>query len=200
MHDDKVRPKVFVIVGSTRPGRIGRAIAEWYIRLAEKHHPEIRFELVDLAVWDLPMLNEPMPAKARNYQHSRTKQWSTKVGEADGYIIVTPEYNHGYPASLKNALDYLYHEWNGKPAVLIGYSWSGGRHVIEQLRHVVSELGMAPLSRHIPIFLRPDMLTMQRQLINPDSSLAEYVNEAAQITDSLAYILVKGVEHEPKKL
>ncbi len=194
MHDNKVGPKVLVIVGSTRPGRIGHAIAEWYIGLAEKYHPEIRFELVDLATWDLPILNEPIPAKARNYQHSHTKKWSTKVSEGDGYIIVTPEYNHGYPASLKNALDYLYHEWNGKPVTLIGYSWSGGRHVIEQLQHVVSELGMIPLLRYIPIFLRPDMFTMQRQLINPDSSLAEYVNKAAQITDDLARILVKGVD------
>jgi NAD(P)H-dependent FMN reductase len=98
------------------------------VRLAEKYHPEIEFEfeLIDIARWNRPILSESVPAKAHSYQHDHTKRWSTKMSEANGYVSVTPEYNHGYPASLKNALGYLYHEWNGKPVALVGYSWGGG--------------------------------------------------------------------------
>jgi len=188
--------KVFVIIGSARPGRIGHTIAEWYVQVAKGQRPEMQFEIIDLAEWNLPLLNEPIPARSHIYQHNHTKRWSAKISEADGYIIVTPEYNHGYPASLKNALDYLYDEWNSKPVGLVGYSWDGAKRVIEQLQQVLAGLKMIPLPKYLPIQLRPDMFSMQRQLVDAETHLAHYANEVAHMINEMNFTLKGGADHE----
>lgn len=136
--------KIQIIAGSTRNGRQGIKIAQWIFSYAQKI-ADVEAELLDLKLWNLPIYDEPEPDIA--------KQWMKKVAVADGYVIVTPEYNHGYPASLKNALDYPYEEWNRKVVGFIAYSGGRGAGIraVEQLKQVVIELQMAPLREAIYI-------------------------------------------------
>jgi NAD(P)H-dependent FMN reductase len=117
--------KVAIIIGSTRPGRIGEGVGKWVYEIASKR-TDASFELVDLAEVNLLLLDEPFPPAMHRYTKEHTKAWSEKVTSFDGFIFVTPEYNHGVPAALKNALDFLYVEWNNKVAGFIGYGNTGG--------------------------------------------------------------------------
>ncbi len=145
--------KIQVILGSIRQGRFGDKPAKWIFDLAKKKKG-LMSELVDLRDYALPFYDEKIsPSRLKGkYPNPAVQRWANKVKEADGYIIVTPEYNHGYPAVLKNALDYIYDEWNNKPVGFISYGSVGGARVVEQLRQVVVELQMAPIrsSIHIP--------------------------------------------------
>jgi NAD(P)H-dependent FMN reductase len=144
--------KIQVILGSAREERNGIKVFEWVKKLLSKHK-EAEFEFIDLLEWNLPFYNDATsPLYAKSYDDPLITKWSKKIASADGYIIVTPEYNHGYPAVLKNALDHLYHEWVNKPVAFIGYGGSsGGSRAIEQLRQVVNELQMAPIRESILI-------------------------------------------------
>jgi NAD(P)H-dependent FMN reductase len=137
--------KIGVIVSSTRPTRIGRKLADWFMGQVAGA-PDLAFELIDLAEVNLPFLNEPKSPMMGDYQHEHTKQWSEKVKAYDGYVFVTAEYNHGYPAPLKNALDSAFHEWARKPVAFFGYGSLGATRAIEQLINVTARLDMAPLS------------------------------------------------------
>lgn len=131
-----------IIIGSTRPNRFGPQLAKWLMELA-RDHTEARFELIDLKKVNLPFLDEPDEPSAGNYVHDHTKKWSKIIDGADGFIWVHPEYNHGMNASLKNALDFLWREWNDKPVALAGYgAAAGGARAAEQLRLVASGLKM----------------------------------------------------------
>ncbi len=134
-----------VILGSTREGRKGEMVASWAMEQL-KYIKGITFELIDLKEWNLPFLDEK--------ESEIVTKWGEKVKEADGYIIITPEYNHGYPAPLKNALDSAYDEWNKKPVAFISYSIGigAGIRAVEQLRQVAVELQMVPVrdALHIP--------------------------------------------------
>jgi NAD(P)H-dependent FMN reductase len=142
-----------VIVGTTRPNRFSEKAARWIFGEASRR-PELDVQWVDLRDYPLPFYDEPLsPVRlAGQYIHDEARTWARKVAEADGYIIVTGEYNHGYPAVLKNALDYVYSEWNEKAVGFVGYGNAGGARAIEQLRQVAVELRMAPikLSVHLP--------------------------------------------------
>lgn len=149
--DEKL--KVKVIVGSTRPSRFGDKPAAWIAGLAgQKGNMEV--EILDLRDYPLPFYNEPVSASQLkgNYTNDVAPRWASKIAEADAYIIVSPEYNHGYPAVLKNALDHAYYEWNKKPVAFVAYGSVGGARSVEQLRQVAVELQMAPLRNavHIP--------------------------------------------------
>lgn len=136
---------VKIIVASTRPGRFGIQPANWLMELG-KEHPETTFELVDLKEIDLPFLDEEMPALYSKYSNSHTKAWSKAIDEADGFIVVTAEYNHSYPAPLKNALDFLAKEWFNKPVAYVGYgAEAGGARAIEHLRAAGAQLGLFDL-------------------------------------------------------
>ncbi len=140
-----------IILGSTRDVRLGATVAQWVLEQAGKHN-EFQTELVDLKDWDLPMLNEVEPASSGKYTLDIVKRWSKNIASADAYIVVTPEYNHGYPAVLKNAMDYLFLEWNKKPIAFVGYGGgAGGSRAVEQLRQVVIELEMAPIRESVVI-------------------------------------------------
>jgi NAD(P)H-dependent FMN reductase len=147
-------PTIHVIIGSTRQNRFSEKPARYLFDELSKREG-IRSELVDLRDWPLPFYDEPIsPASNKgSYSHELGKKWAAKVGEADGYIIVTPEYNHGYPAVLKNALDWVFPEWNNKPVGFVSYGNVGGARAIEQLRQVVIELHMVPMRNaiHIPV-------------------------------------------------
>ncbi|PKL08568.1 MAG: NADPH-dependent FMN reductase [Spirochaetae bacterium HGW-Spirochaetae-7] len=134
-----------IIIGSTRPGRFASTFAKWLTTIAKEFEAANpggpRFELVDLADQKLPLLDEAVPANMNKYEHDHTKRWSKVVGEADGFVFVTQEYNHGYSASLKNAIDYLFYEWNNKPVAFASYGGAaGGARAVEQLREVSGEV------------------------------------------------------------
>ncbi len=136
--------KIAVIVGSTRPSRVGRKIADWFVDQVSDT-PDVKFTLIDLADVNLPFLDESNLASMQQYQREHTKKWSKLIDSFDGYVFVTPEYNHGYPASLKNAIDYLYNEWARKPVAFVGYGALGGSATLEHLVPVVAQIGMVPL-------------------------------------------------------
>lgn len=137
--------KIAVIVGSTRPARAGRIIADWFINEV-KDTPDVAFDLIDLEEENLPFLNEPESAMTGNYTQDTTKTWSAKIAQYDGFVFVTPEYNHGYSAPLKNALDLLNAEWKHKPVAFVGYGVLGAARSIEQLAPVAAQLNMVPLT------------------------------------------------------
>ncbi|MBW4077648.1 MAG: NAD(P)H-dependent oxidoreductase [Acidobacteria bacterium] len=136
------KPVLSIIVASTRPGRAGLGIANWFHELALARGA-FDVEFVDLAVLDLPLLNEPRQPVTRHYEFEHTKRWSTMVERADAFVFVMPEYNHSYNAALKNALDYLYHEWRDKPVGLVGYGGGAlGARAIEAIKPVLTALGL----------------------------------------------------------
>ncbi len=145
--------KINVILGSTRDGRNGIKVANWFMNLAKAtKDSDLSFELVDLSEWNIPFIESAMPPSMGTYPAGITTDWAKKMEEADGYIIISPEYNHGYTAVLKNALDVIYKEWNYKPVTFVGYgAVSGGIRAIEQLRQVVIELRMIPLKEDVTI-------------------------------------------------
>src|SRR5256885_8361374 len=116
--------RIEIIIGSTRPGRNGEAVAKWVHEIAQKRS-DAEFELVDIKDFNLPLLDEPVPAAMGNYSKPHTKAWGAKIDSFDGYVFVTPEYNHGMNGALKNAIDFLYREWNNKAAGFVGYGGAG---------------------------------------------------------------------------
>ncbi|GGJ94900.1 reductase [Pilimelia anulata] len=129
-----------IIVASTRPGRIGRPIADWVAERAGAHGA-FDVELVDLAEWNLPMMDEPAHPRLRRYTHQHTKDWSARIDSGDAYAFVLPEYNYGYTAPLKNALDYLYGEWSDKPVGLVSYGGiAAGTRAAQLLRPVLASV------------------------------------------------------------
>jgi len=116
---------VAIVTGSTRPGRNNEAVARWVFELATERS-DADFELVDIAEYGLPLLDEPLPPSLGKYTHAHTRRWAAKIASFDAYVFVTPEYNHGIPAALKNAIDYLFLEWNNKAAGFVSYAGTGG--------------------------------------------------------------------------
>jgi len=147
--------KIAIIVGSTRPGRKAEAVAKWAYELARKR-ADAEFALVDLEAFALPLLDEPMPAASGSYSHPHTKAWSAAIASCDGFAFVTPEYNHGTSGALKNAIDFLYNEWNDKAAGFIGYGSSMGARAIENLRLVMASLQVATVRPQVGLSLFAD--------------------------------------------
>ena len=147
--------RVAVIVGSTRPGRKAEAVARWVHAIA-KRRSDAEFEIVDIATYDLPLLDEPVPPSLGQYSKPHTLAWAAKVASFDAFIFVTPEYNHGIPGALKNAIDFLYAEWNNKAAGFVGYGSAGGVRAIEHLRGVMGELQVADVRSDIRLSLFTD--------------------------------------------
>jgi len=144
-------PKLNVVVASTRPGRIGYPVAQWFVDLAVAHGG-FDVELVDLAEVNLPLLDEPNHPRLGQYVHQHTKDWSASVDGADAFVFVTPEYNHGMPASLKNAIDYLHSEWQYKPVGFVSYGGvSGGTRAVQMTKQVVNALKMTPVNEAVSI-------------------------------------------------
>ena len=144
--------RIGIILGSTRPGRNGEQVAKWVYDLASRRD-DAEFELVDLADYPLPHLDEPLPPSVGQYHNEHTKQWAAKIGSFDGFVIVTPEYNHGTSGVLKNALDFLYAEWNNKAVGFVSYGGTGGARAVEHLRLVAGELQMADVRQQVVLSL-----------------------------------------------
>ena len=147
--------KVAIVVGSTRPGRKAEAVARWVHGIATKRS-DAEFEVVDIKDFDLPLLDEAMPPAMGQYDQPHTKAWAAKVAAFDAYVFVTPEYNHGPSGALKNAIDYLYREWNNKAAGFVGYGSAGGVRAVEQLRLVMGELQVADVRAQVALSLFTD--------------------------------------------
>ena len=150
--------KVGIIVGSTRPGRHADAVANWVLEHAKKRS-DAQFEIVDIADFKLPLLDEPVPPSQGQYSQPHTRAWAQKVASFDAYIFVTPEYNHAPSAALKNAIDFVYGEWNNKAAGFVSYgaSSNGGR-AVEQLRLVMAELQIADVRAQVLLSLYTDFV------------------------------------------
>lgn len=148
--------KIGIIIGSTRPGRNGEAVARWTYDIAKKRN-DAEYELVDLADFNLPIYDEPIPpAMGQPYSKAHTKAWSEKIASFDGYVFVTPEYNHATSGALKNALDFLFLEWNNKAAGFVGYGSLGGSRAVENLRLILGELMIADVRAQVALSLRDD--------------------------------------------
>ena len=146
---------IAVILASTREGRIGERVARWIHRVAAAR-PELAVELLDLKDYPLPFFALPGSPRTleANYADDAARRWVAAIGPRDGFIIVTPEYNHAYPAVLKNALDYAYAGWMRKPVAFVSYGGSsGGVRAVQQLRQVVIELRMIPVRDDVGIRL-----------------------------------------------
>jgi len=148
--------KIGIILGSTRPNRNGVQVAKWVYDVASRR-ADAEYELVDLLDYPLPHLDEPASAAwSPDYQHEHTKQWSEKVASFDGFVIVTPEYNHSTSGVLKNAIDYLYKEWNNKAVGFVSYGGVGGARAAEHLRLIAGELQMADVRQQVTVSLRTE--------------------------------------------
>ncbi|MEP6944607.1 MAG: NAD(P)H-dependent oxidoreductase [Acidobacteriota bacterium] len=147
--------KIAIIIGSTRPGRIGEAVAKWVYEIA-KVRTDAEFELVDIKDYDLPLLDEPLPPSMGQYSKEHTQKWAEKIASFDGFVFVTPEYNHGTSGALKNALDFIYGEWNNKSAGFVGYGSMMGSRAVENLRLVAGELQIADVRAQVGLSLFTD--------------------------------------------
>jgi NAD(P)H-dependent FMN reductase len=147
--------RIAVIIGSTRPGRNGEAVAKWIHEIAQKR-TDAEFELVDIKDFNLPLLDEPMPPSMGQYSKPHTKAWAARIGSFDGYVFVTPEYNHGISGALKNAIDFLFAEWSNKAAGFVSYGGAGGARAVEQLRLVLAEVQMATVRNQVLLSLFSD--------------------------------------------
>jgi NAD(P)H-dependent FMN reductase len=147
--------KIGIIVGSTRPGRKADAVARWVHEIARKR-ADADFEVVDIQDFDLPLLDEPVPPSMGQYSKPHTKAWAAKIGSFDAFVFVTPEYNHGTSGALKNAIDFLFAEWNNKAAGFVGYGSAGGVRAVEHLRLVMAEVQVATVRNQVALSLFTD--------------------------------------------
>jgi NAD(P)H-dependent FMN reductase len=134
------QPILQIVIASTRPGRVGKPVADWFEDQA-KRHGGFHVEMVDLAEVNLPFFDEPNHPRLREYTHDHTKAWSETVSRGDAYVFVTPEYNYGFNAVLKNALDYLSAEWAFKPALIVSYGGvAAGTRAAQMLKQILGAL------------------------------------------------------------
>jgi NAD(P)H-dependent FMN reductase len=150
--------RIAIIIGSTRPGRKGETVAKWVYEIAQKRSEVggAEFELVDIKDFNLPLLDEPVPPIMGQYTHEHTKVWSAKIASFDAYVFVTPEYNHATSAALKNAIDFLYHEWVNKAAGFVGYGGAAGVRAVENLRLIMGEMQVADVRAQVGLSLFTD--------------------------------------------
>ena len=147
--------KIAIVLGSTRPGRKGEAVAKWVHEIAQKR-TDAEFELVDIQDFNLPLLDEPVPPSMGKYSQDHTKRWAARVASFDAYVFVTPEYNHSTSGALKNAIDFLYAEWNNKAAGFVSYGSAGGARAVEHLRLILAEVQIATVRAQVMLSLATD--------------------------------------------
>ena len=147
--------KIGIITGSTRPGRKSEAVARWVYDIAAKRS-DASFEVVDIAAFDLPLLDEAVPPIMNQYANPHTKAWAAKIATFDAFVFVTPEYNHSTSGALKNAIDFLYREWNDKAAAFVGYGGAGGTRAVEHLRQIMGEIKVADVRAQVGLSLFTD--------------------------------------------
>jgi NAD(P)H-dependent FMN reductase len=147
--------KIAIIISTTRPQRVGDSVAKWVYELARKR-TDAEFEPIDIRDFNLPLLDEPIPPSQGKYSQDHTKAWGAKIASFDAFVFVTAEYNHSVPGSLKNALDFVYQEWNNKAAGFVGYGSAGGTRAVEALRLILAELQVATVRNQVALSLFTD--------------------------------------------
>ena len=172
--------RVAVVIGSTRHGRICPGIAAWVSAVA-RVGGTLRYETLDLAEVNLPFLDEPLMAALGNYEHEHTKAWSRIVSAYDGFIFVFPQYNWGYPAPLKNALDFLYAEWAEKPASFVTYGTHGGSRAADQFSGLLRGLHMIELADHLEVVITDEDVDASWQLRDLDAVMFPYTEQTRAI-------------------
>jgi NAD(P)H-dependent FMN reductase len=186
---------VGIILGSTRPNRNGEAVAKWVIEQT-KSRTDASYELVDIKDYDLPLLDEPIPPSQGKYSQPHTKRWAEKIASFDAFVFVTPEYNHSTSGALKNAIDFLYREWNNKAAGFVSYGSAGGARAVEALRLIMAEIQIADVRAQVMFSLFTDFKNfsefapdprhdaeldaMLKQLVKWGSALKTVRSEAAK--------------------
>lgn len=164
----KDRTRIHVVICSTRPSRIGPAIAQWFVRAAEPY-AAADLRLIDLADFALPLFDEPKHPRLRQYAQDHTLRWSASVDQADAFVFVTPEYNYGPPPSLLNAMTYLVHEWKYKPLAFVSYGGvSGGLRGVQVTKQVATTLRMVPILEAVVIPGVPSHLSAEGAFV-PDA-------------------------------
>jgi NAD(P)H-dependent FMN reductase len=160
--------RLHTIICSTRPGRVGPAVATWFNDRA-KEHGKFDAVLVDLADFNLPIFDEPLHPRLQKYEHAHTKAWSASVAAADAFVFVTPEYNYGPPPSLLNALNFLSLEWNYKPASFVSYGGvSGGLRAVQLEKQTLTALKMMPIPEAVAIPSMAQHLDQNRTFVSND--------------------------------
>lgn len=181
--------KLGIIIASTRPNRVGLPVAQWINAEALGHGGFDEVALIDLLELDLPFMNEPHHPRLRNYQHQHTKDWSALVESTDAFVFVMPEYNYGFTAPLKNAIDYLNHEWYYKPVGLVSYGGvAAGTRAAQMIKQVVTTLKMTPLFEAVSIPFVQKLLSDDEQL-QPNSVMVAAAkamfDELKRVSDAL---------------
>ncbi|MBA4141962.1 MAG: NAD(P)H-dependent oxidoreductase [Nitrosospira sp.] len=173
--------ELHIIICSTRPGRVGPAVARWFYDLAVQHG-KFKVMWVDLAEFNLPVYDEPEHPIRQNYRHEHTKRWAASVNAADAYVFVTPEYNFGPPPSLLNALNYVYKEWNYKPAGLVSYGGiSGGLRSALVEKITLTTLKMMPMVEAVTVQNVSAQLDVDRNFMPGE----HHVNSGTSLLDEL---------------
>lgn len=174
--------RLMIVIASTRPGRAGGPVADWFEGKA-RAHGAFEIDVADLAAMNLPMLDEPGHPRLQRYTHQHTKDWSARVAAADAFAFVMPEYNFGFNAPIKNALDYLHTEWQYKPVGFVSYGGvSAGTRAVQMLKQVVTALKMMPLPEAVSIPFVAQFLDEDRR-IRPNAVMEQ---AAEVLLDELA--------------
>lgn len=182
------KPILQIVIASTRPGRVGSSVAEWF---APRAVTDDRFavEVIDLAEVNLPLLDEPNHPRLRRYTHQHTKDWSATVDRADAFVFVIPEYNYGFNAVIKNAIDYLHAEWAHKPVGFVSYGGvAAGTRAVQMLKQVVTTLKMVPVFESVNIPFVAQFLDSDRKLQPNDvmeGAATDMLAELARWTEAL---------------
>lgn len=191
--DVTVDERIAVIIGSTRPTRICPGIAAFTQQTLAEHTP-LHYELVDLADIDLPLLDEPLKAALHDYRHAHTKAWSKTIDGFAGFVFVVPQYNWGYPAVFKNALDYLYDEWRGKPATSVTYGTRGGNKAADQIHQLFGGLHMRALPDRVELIITDEQVDERSQLKDLAATMAPYRDQLHQIDTEMIEALEETQE------
>jgi NAD(P)H-dependent FMN reductase len=182
-------PRLQIIIASTRPGRVGLPVARWFEAQA-RAHGAFEVELVDLLELNLPFMDEPNHPRLAQYTHQHTKHWSALVAAADAFVFVTPEYNYGFTAALKNAIDFLHSEWQYKPVGFVSYGGvAGGTRAVQMIKQIVTTLKMTPLFEAVTIpfvaqFLDDEGEFLPNEMI--EQSVKPMLDELLRVSKALA--------------
>jgi NAD(P)H-dependent FMN reductase len=178
--------KIAIITGSTRPGRKNEAVAAWVHKLAVKRD-DASFELIDIADYDLPLLDEALPPFMGRYAKAHTIAWAETIDSFDGFVFVTAEYNHGPSGALKNAIDFLSQEWQDKAAGFVGYGGAGGARAVEHLRQIVGSLHVADVRNQVVLTLAADFenYTDFRPAAHQEAALAAMLDQVVAWSGAL---------------
>jgi NAD(P)H-dependent FMN reductase len=191
-------PVLQIIIASTRPGRVGPSVASWIYDRAVAHGG-FDVELIDLAEVNLPMYDEPKHPRLRQYEHQHTKDWSATIDRADAYIFVIPEYNYGFNAAVKNAIDYLHHEWQHKPVGFVSYGGvAAGTRAVQMLKQVVTTLKMVPTFESVNIPFVAQFLD-ENKVLQPNEIMQQAATDLLDqlLKLSLALRPLRAPEPEP---